>query len=170
MEDELKPMNDGDIVPPAPGAPVGEPPMKDAAPAKATSDSPAVPATIAQATQQAKDGAGKISQQAGVKAMLFAEQGKDRAVGALEQLSKLIEDAAAQVDEKLGGNNGHYVRIAAGTVQGFADQLRDRKVDDLVEDARTLFRKSPGVAIGVAAAVGFVVARLVSAGIDQREV
>lgn len=171
MEDEFKPMTDGDVAHAAPAADPqpGEPAATDAASEATGSPKPALPATVAEATQQAKDHAGRISQQVGDKAALFAEQGKDRAVGALEQLSKLIEEAAAQVDEKLGGGNGHYVRTAAGTVQGFADQLRDRKVDDLVDETRAFVRRSPGIAIGAAAAVGFVVARLASAGIDQRD-
>ncbi|WP_174297008.1 hypothetical protein [Sphingomonas bacterium] len=169
-EDDFKPMTDGDIAPtPADATAEPEPPLKDAAPVEDKGQEPGAPTTVANARQQVKDGAGQVSQQAGDKAMMFAQQGKDRAVGALEQLSKLIEDAAGQVDEKLGGGNGHYVRTAAESVQGFADQLRDRKVDDLIGDARAVIRKSPGAAIGAAAAVGFVVARLVSAGLDQRD-
>ena len=46
---------------------------------------------------------------------------------------------------------------------------RSKSVDDLLDSARELVRKSPGVAIGAAAAVGFVVARLLTAGLDQRD-
>lgn len=163
MEDDLKPMMDG-----ADDRSHVATPQSDHMPVEQDHAVPAVSMTVESVKQQVKDHVGLMSEQAGDKAMMFAEQGKDRAVGALEQLSKMIDDAAGQVDEKLGGS-GHYVRSAAGTVQGFADQLRDRKVDDLVGDARTLVRKSPGIAIGAAAVIGFVVARLASAGLDPRE-
>ena len=46
---------------------------------------------------------------------------------------------------------------------------RAKDVDAIADDARALVRKSPGMVIGAAAAVGFVVARLLSAGLDQRD-
>ena len=47
--------------------------------------------------------------------------------------------------------------------------LRDSaSVDEIVEGVREFVRKSPAVAIGAAAALGFVVARLFTAGLDQR--
>jgi len=41
-----------------------------------------------------------------------------------------------------------------------------QKVDELIEETRQFVRKSPAVAVGVAAALGFVIARVVKAGID----
>ena len=182
MDDsDLKPMTDGDITPPAdtrfePAAPLKDTgtEFKAAAPTgagetQAQAPSPALPTSLADARQQAKDGAGRLTGQASDKALMFADQGKERASGALEQLSQMLTDAAGQVDAKVGEQYGQYARTAAGTVQGYADRLREKKVDDLLDDARALVRQSPGVAIGAAAAVGFVVARLVSSGLDQRD-
>ena len=121
------------------------------------------------AAGDAKGRAAGLSQQAGDRALALVDQGKDRATGLLEQVSKMLTDAADQVDERLGQQYGQYARTAAGSVQGFADQLRDKQPDDLVGDLRTLVRQSPGVAIGAAAALGFVVARLVTAGLDQHD-
>ena len=47
-------------------------------------------------------------------------------------------------------------------------QRRWDHVDELVDDVRDFVRASPGVAIGIAATVGFTLARLVQAGIDER--
>ncbi|WP_375382876.1 hypothetical protein [uncultured Sphingomonas sp.] len=174
-ENELKPMTDGDATPPADTQFVPAAPLKEAGAEFEPEDGPAtptatvLPASTAEAKQQVKDGAARLSSQASEKALTFADQGKERAVGAIEQLSQMLTDAASQVDEKLGEQYGHYARTAAGTAQGYADRLRDKKVDDLLDDARALVRKSPGVAIGVAAALGFVVSRLASAGLDQRD-
>ena len=121
------------------------------------------------AKQLFTDGAAKLRGEAGDRARTLVDEGKLRATGALDQLSQMLNDAAGQVDEKLGGQYGQYARTAAERVQGFSSSLNDRNVDDLIDDARELVRKSPAVAIGTAAAFGFVVARLLSAGLDQRD-
>jgi ElaB/YqjD/DUF883 family membrane-anchored ribosome-binding protein len=120
------------------------------------------------ARQAIKDGAGKLGQQATDRIRTFADDGKARAGGALDQLSQMLTDAAGQVDDKLGGQYGDYARQAASTVQGFSDQVKNKDVDELLEDVRVLVRKSPAIAIGAAAAVGFVLARLVQAGVDDQ--
>ena len=120
------------------------------------------------AKQAVTSTASKLTGQAGDKARELAEQGKVRATDALGNLSRMLEDAASQVDEKLGGSYGQYARDAAGQVNGIADRIQAADVDELVDDMRDFVRRSPGVAIGAAAAVGFVLARLVQAGIDDR--
>ena len=119
-----------------------------------------------EAKQVIKDNASKYGQQAADKARLFAEDGKARAGTALEQVAQLLTDAAAQVDDKLGAQYGGYARSAADSVSGFAEQVRAKDIDALVDDVTALVRKSPAVAVGAAAALGFVVARLVQSGID----
>ena len=119
-----------------------------------------------QAKQTVKDYSSKYGAQATDKIRSFADTGKERAVGGLDQLSQLITDAAAQVDEKLGAQYGDYARTAAGAVNSFAEQLKAKDAEELLDEAREFVRKSPGVAVGVAAALGFAVARLVQSGID----
>lgn len=123
---------------------------------------------IADAGQAVAKGATSVQQQAVDKARLFAEDGKARAGDALDQFARLLIDAAGQVDEKLGAQYGEYARSAATSVKGFADTVRDKDVDELAEDVRGYIRKSPAAAIGVTAALGFAVARMVHAGFDQR--
>ena len=57
-------------------------------------------------------------------------------------------------------------RSAADGISGFAETLRGKEIDDLIDDATALVKKSPVIAIGTAAAVGFVLARLIKSGID----
>ena len=105
--------------------------------------------------------------QATDKARDFAQAGKDRATGALDSLVQTVEDAAAEIDEKLGSQYGDYARRAAAGIGNFSDTFRDKDVDDLFADARALVAKSPAVAIGAAAAIGFVVARLARSGLPE---
>ncbi|MEH3039509.1 MAG: hypothetical protein PGN21_05530 [Sphingomonas paucimobilis] len=122
--------------------------------------------TAGGAKQTLKDEASKLSAKATEKARGFADEGKARATGALDEFSKLMEDAAGTVDEKLGEQYGQYARSAAKAISGFSDGLRGKEVEDLLADASDFVRKSPAIAIGTAAALGFVLARIVKAGVD----
>ena len=96
-----------------------------------------------------------------------AEKGKDRATEAVASVSKLIRDSAATIDQNVGKQYGDYARSAAASIDGFAGKMDAKDVDDIVGEARELVRKSPAVAIGAAAAIGFVLARLVRSGRDD---
>lgn len=118
------------------------------------------------ATGKVREEAGKIAAQAGDKARAFADTGKEKATGALDEFSTLMRDAAGSVDERLGEQYGQYARSAADQISGFAESLRGKQVDDLIDDARAFVKKSPAVAVGIAAGVGFVLARLLKSGLD----
>lgn len=119
--------------------------------------------------QQLKDGAAKLTKQATDRAREYVDEGKARAGGALDEVSKLMGDAANTVDEKLGPQYGQYARSAAEGIASFSEGLKGKELEDLIADARGFVKKSPAVAIGVAAALGFVVARLVKAGLDAAD-
>ncbi|MBY0285276.1 MAG: hypothetical protein K2W81_15105 [Sphingomonas sp.] len=125
------------------------------------------------ATQEAgtsfKDGATNFAKQAADKARDLASDGKARAGDALDEVSRLMGTAADTVDQKLGENYGQYARSAADGIASFSESLKAKEIDDLVADVQGFVRKSPAVAIGIAAALGFVVARLVKAGMDGGE-
>lgn len=116
--------------------------------------------------QSLKDGAAKLTKEATDKARSYAEDGKARAGGALDELSRMMNDAAATVDEKVGAQYGQYARSAADAVSNFSESLKSKNVDDLIGEARDFARKSPAVAIGTAAALGFVLVRLIKSGLD----
>jgi ElaB/YqjD/DUF883 family membrane-anchored ribosome-binding protein len=117
-------------------------------------------------TQQLKDEAAKFGNQAADRARDYAGQGKDKATTALDEVAKMFTSAAGDVDAKFGEEYGRYARSAADGITGFADALRGKEVDDLIAEATDFVRKSPVIAVGTAAAVGFVLARLIKSGID----
>ncbi|WP_298689691.1 hypothetical protein [uncultured Sphingomonas sp.] len=118
-------------------------------------------------TADLKDKASEFTGQAADKARGYAEQGKERASAGLDSFAKMIGDGAGQVDSALGESYGDYVRKAAGAVSDFSGTLRDKDVDELIDDARDLVRRSPAIAIGAAAAAGFVLARIIKAGSES---
>jgi ElaB/YqjD/DUF883 family membrane-anchored ribosome-binding protein len=105
--------------------------------------------------------------QANDKARELAQTGKERATTALDSLVQTVEDAASEIDEKLGSQYGDYARRAAEHIGGFTDSFRDKDIDALFNDARDFVKKSPAVAIGAAAALGFVVARLARSSMSE---
>ena len=113
-----------------------------------------------------REEAGKFTSQAADKARAFAGEGKDKATDALDEVAKMMKSAAEDVDAKLGEDYGRYARSAADGISGFADSLRGKEVDDLIAGATDFVKKSPVIAVGTAAAIGFVLARLIKAGID----
>jgi hypothetical protein len=108
--------------------------------------------------------AADIRGQASDKAREYADEGKTRAAAGLDSVARMISDSAAQIDDKLGAAYGDYARKAGDAVADFSASLRDKDVEELFDDARDLVRRSPAIAIGAAAAAGFVIARIVKAG------
>lgn len=108
-----------------------------------------------------------LAGQAKDAALSGATSAKNVTGEALHGLSKLIADTAETVDSKLGPQYGDYARKAAEAVSGAAKSLDDKDIDQLAEDARNFVRKSPAVAIGAAAIVGFVLMRLMRGSNDE---
>lgn len=102
----------------------------------------------------------KYGDQAVGKAGELANEGKVRTSGALSGLGKIVSDNAGTLDEKLGTKYGDYARSAAQSLQDTADKLDSKSVEDLGDDAKEFVRKSPGLAVGMAAVAGFMIARM----------
>lgn len=116
---------------------------------------------------QVREQAASLRGQATDKLRGFADDGKSRATGLLEELAGVIDDAAKSIDARLGEEYGDYAHRASGAVTDLAGRVREKTVDDLVDDTRDLVRKSPGVAIAAAAVVGFALMRVVRTGLDE---
>lgn len=108
-----------------------------------------------------------IKEQAEKTAKSAAGVAKDKTGTAMQSLAKLISDTAGTVDAKLGPQYGDYARQAAESVAGAADSLDSKDVDQLLAEAKDFVRKSPAVAIGAAAVVGFVLMRLAKGSDDK---
>ncbi len=106
------------------------------------------------------DEAKVMSEQAKERAAEFAVEGKTRASEAITSLSKIVEDNAVALDEKLGPKYGDYARKAATTMQDAAIKLESKDLNELGDDAKQFVSKSPGLAVGLAAAAGFMLARI----------
>ena len=95
-----------------------------------------------------------------VKGKELATEGKVKASEGIRSLGQVVAENAHVVDEKLGAKYGDYARSASRSLSQTADKLDQKSVDDLGEDAREFVRKSPGLAVGIAAIAGFMLSRL----------
>ena len=113
-----------------------------------------------------KTGSDKLKGAASDRALGFLGQGIERSSGALTNISALVGDTAANLDERLGQEYGDYARSAAASIDKAANSLAAKQPDELFEDARTFVRKSPGIALAGAAILGFALVRVVKSGLD----
>lgn len=99
-------------------------------------------------------------EQAKGKAGELAVEGKTKASDALSSLGNVVAENAATIDEKFGSQYGDYARKASRSLHEASAKLDNKSVDELGEDAREFVRKSPGLAVGIAAVAGYLLARV----------
>lgn len=99
-------------------------------------------------------------EQAKGKAGELAVEGKTKASDALSSLGNVVAENAATIDEKFGSQYGDYARKASRSLHEASAKLDNKSVDELGEDAREFVRKSPGLAVGLAAVAGYMIARV----------
>lgn len=95
-----------------------------------------------------------------VRGKELATDGKGKLAEGIHALSRTVNDNAHVVDENLGAKYGDYARSASQTLADTANKLDQKSIDELTEDGREFVRKSPGLAIGIAAGVGFMLSRM----------
>ncbi len=117
----------------------------------------------------AKEQALGLKDKALSSARTAAADGKSKAVEKVGGFSKAIEASASKLDEDVGQTYGDFARSAAKSIDGIAAQIDAKDIDELLEDAKEFVRKSPAIAIGIAAALGFAASRVVKSGLDLND-
>jgi ElaB/YqjD/DUF883 family membrane-anchored ribosome-binding protein len=130
--------------------------LRDEATAKAGAYREQLAAKSEDWVAEAKDLAGQAKDRAGT----LAVDGKAKASDALSSIGQLVADNAGTIDEKLGTRYGDYARTAARSMQETAAKIEAKELNELGDDAKEFVRKSPGLAIGLAAVAGFLLSRL----------
>ena len=116
---------------------------------------------------QVREQISTLTGQAGDKAREYADEGKGKATGLLQNLAEILADASGSVEDRFGGQYAGAGRKASDSIKSLASTLDERSIDELLEDARAFVQRSPAVAIGIAAVLGFAVARVVRSGISE---
>ena len=108
-----------------------------------------------------------MAEQAKGKAGELAQDGKARTSDAIANLGKIVSENAGTIDAKLGTRYGDYARTAARSMQETAAKIESKDLGELGDDAKEFVRKSPGLAVGLAAVAGFFLARLFRGGSSE---
>ena len=85
------------------------------------------------------------------------------AVEELSSVAGVMKDAAAKLETTDEARVGTYVRKAADFVDGLSCTLRERELEDLVHGAEGVIRERPALGLGLSAAAGFVIGRMLRA-------
>ena len=116
---------------------------------------------------QVREQISKLTDQAGERARGFADDGKKQATDFLQTVAQIVSDAAGSVESRLGSQYAGFGNRASDSINSLASSLDERSVDDLIDDARSFVKRSPVIAVGVAAVVGFAIARVVRSSIAE---
>jgi hypothetical protein len=111
-------------------------------------------------TARAADVGPALREQAGK----LADKSMSSGVEAAQAVGKAAENAAQALDEALPMLAG-YVRNAAQHTNQFADNLRDKKAEELLSTAVTWTRQQPLLTLAGAAVLGFALARIAKSGV-----
>ena len=82
-------------------------------------------------------------------------------------VAQIARTARGLADDLDGGapQLAQMVRRAASSAETFSDDIRDKSVGEFVEATQDFARRQPALFIGAAATAGFVLARLLKAGV-----
>lgn len=132
-----------------------------------------------QAREQATRMADQAREQARAQANRFAEEAKQRGRGMLEEqkgnavnqlsgfASVLRETASKCAEREDQRTAARALEQAAGGLERFADGLRSRDVDSLMDQATRLARQQPAMFIGGTIAAGFLLSRFLKSSAER---
>ena len=86
-------------------------------------------------------------------------------------VAQIARTARGLADDLDGGapQLAQMVRRAASSAETFSEDIRDKSVGEFVEATQDFARRQPALFIGAAATAGFVLARLLKAGVVDAE-
>lgn len=122
-----------------------------------------------QAVQQVRDTARQTMTQATDTAKQQADRQLNKVSDGLDQVVQTLHQASDSLRENNQGMVGGYVDRAADQVERISDYVRERSVEEMVDDVQSYARREPVVTIGVALGVGFIAARLLKASFSRSQ-
>ena len=110
--------------------------------------------------------ASSLRDQATEKLRSFADNGKAQVTDVIDG----VVDAAREIATRFGdkaGPFGDYAHTAVDTLEGWASTVKDKSIEDLIDDGRAFARRSPAAAVGIAVLAGFALSRFLKAGSEH---
>jgi ElaB/YqjD/DUF883 family membrane-anchored ribosome-binding protein len=115
-----------------------------------------------------REDAGAYASKAGETIRDAAEGGKGKAADALHGIAEAVRELAGKAGaDGTSAKAADFARKAADSMDKLSDVLKDKSMEDLGNDVRSFVKERPAVAIGVAAVLGFALARALKSGGDE---
>lgn len=116
-----------------------------------------------QARETASQVTSQVSGQAQQTAQTQLATRKDQATSGLESVANALQQVGTQLRQNDQQQIGHYADLAAGQVSRVAGHLRQRNVNQLVDEVQDLARQQPTLFLGGAFVLGLIGARFLKA-------
>jgi hypothetical protein len=110
-----------------------------------------------------KDKAAQAAEEIKARGKDKLETGKKTAARGIEQLAGVLDEATGSLERSEQQSLAGYAQELAGSVRSFANNLRDRSVDDLIGETQTLARRNPALFFFGSVAVGIALSRFLKA-------
>jgi hypothetical protein len=121
-----------------------------------------------QAKEQARAQANRFAEEAKQRGRSMLEEQKGNAVSQLSGFASVLRETASKCAEREDQRTaGRALEQAAGGLERFADALRSRDVDSLMDQAARMARQQPAVFIGGTIAAGFLLSRFLKSSADR---
>jgi hypothetical protein len=121
------------------------------------------PALAREGTDQRSGIVGKVKERA--SAQLSTQ--KDRATDQLGTIVQAVRHSSERLRENQQETVAEYVEKAAAQLERFSENLREKDVSELLQDAQRLARRQPALFIGGSFAVGLLAARFLKSSQER---
>lgn len=94
-------------------------------------------------------------------------QQKDRATDGLGSVAHAVRQSTQQLRDQQHDTIAQYIEQAADQLEKFSARLKEKNVNELVDDAQRFARQRPALFIGSAFAIGLIGARFFKSSADR---
>jgi hypothetical protein len=112
-----------------------------------------------QASQEVKEQAKQQAKQASQT----LDQNRERAADELDKIAHAARAAASDLEEQQDDGLSNYVAEMASGIGSLADSLREKNMDDLIQEAKRIARNNPTLFLAGSVAIGFGLSRFAKA-------
>jgi len=134
--------------------------MSNGTPAGGAAQSPGL-------ADQAQDVAANLTKAAKDRTTGLVEEQKAAAADQVEDVARFLDEVAGRAEQGAPGVTP-LLREAASSIHRVSSQLRDRSVDEVLQDFSEFARRRPATLIGASLLGGFALARFLKSSADRR--
>lgn len=132
------------------------------------SNSPGRENPARKAAGEVKSSAKQASREAKQQAAETLDENRERAADELDKIAHAARAAASDLEDQEQEGLSDYVADMAQGIGSFANSLRRKNMDELLQEAREVARRNPALFIAGSIAVGFGLSRFAKASVHHQ--